>query len=377
MPEEIGVRRVAAAPPCARAHLAATTDGQVSLARIRTIVLSLVPLQFGVLQFFGWPQRSEPLSAVYAAALERVRVMEHTGYEAVWLAEHHFTGYSVCPSVHMLGVHIAHHTERLRIGTAVSLAAFYHPLRLAEEVALLDVLSSGRVNWGAGRGFDPVEFGIFGVRVEDSGRRFHEAVDIVKAAWTQERLTYRGEFWQFEDVEVLPKPLQAPHPPIWLAAGSEGAVRWAGKHGYRIMLGPHSTFAENAAHYELYLGERRAAGHPGDAGPVPMARFVAVADTDAEAARIAERGARWVGATYMNVSKATRPGCQDQAVLTMNEGAKLDRYLSSAVIHGCPQRVIDTINELRERMHLHYLMVAPLSRGSFLSFTDHVLPHFL
>jgi alkanesulfonate monooxygenase SsuD/methylene tetrahydromethanopterin reductase-like flavin-dependent oxidoreductase (luciferase family) len=339
--------------------------------------LTRAPLKFGVLQFFGWPQRGEPLNSVYESALERVRIMDNSGYEAIWLAEHHFTGYSVCPSVHMMGVHIANHTKRLRIGTAVSLAAFYHPLRLAEEVALLDVLSGGRVNWGAGRGFDPTEFTIFGVRIEDSGRRFHEAVKIVEAAWTQQRMTFRGEFWQFENVEVLPKPLQTPRPPIWLAAGSEGAVRWAGKHGYSMMLGPHSTFAENAAHYELYLSERRAAGWAGEPAAVPMARFVAVADDDAEAARIAERGARWVGAAYMNSSKATRPASADQSVLTMEAEAKLDRYLSSAVIHGSPGRVIDTIERLREQMHLEYLMMAPLSRTSFLKFTDQVLPHFL
>ena len=80
--------------------------------------------------------------------------MDRTGYDAVWLAEHHFTTYSVCPSVHLMALEVAHRTERLRIGTAVSLAALYHPLRLAEEVALLDVLTGGRVNWGAGRGFE-------------------------------------------------------------------------------------------------------------------------------------------------------------------------------------------------------------------------------
>ena len=106
-----------------------------------------------------------PLPVVYERALERIRIMDSSGYDSVWLAEHHFTGYSVCPSVHMMGVHVAAQTTRLRIGMGVSLAAFYHPLRLAEEVALLDVLSGGRVNWGAGRGFDPIEFRIFGIPV--------------------------------------------------------------------------------------------------------------------------------------------------------------------------------------------------------------------
>src|SRR4051812_49953020 len=81
--------------------------------------------------------------------------MDGAGYDAVWLAEHHFTTYSVCPSVHLMALEAARRTSRLRIGTAVSLAALYHPLRLAEEVALLDVLTGGRINWGAGRGVGP------------------------------------------------------------------------------------------------------------------------------------------------------------------------------------------------------------------------------
>ncbi|HEB89551.1 MAG TPA: LLM class flavin-dependent oxidoreductase, partial [Deltaproteobacteria bacterium] len=109
-------------------------------------------MKVGLLQFFGWRDRNVPLEDVYARALERIEVMDETGYDAVWLAEHHFSGYSVCPSVHVMGTHVAARTRRLRIGTAVTLAAFYHPLRIAEEVALLDILSEGRVNWGAGRG---------------------------------------------------------------------------------------------------------------------------------------------------------------------------------------------------------------------------------
>ena len=122
-------------------------------------------MRVGVLQFFGWRDRSIPLENVYERALQRIQTMDQTGYDAVWLAEHHFSGYSVCPSVHLMAMHIAGRTENLRIGTAVTLATFYHPLRIAEEVALLDVLTGGRINWGAGRGFDPREFGVFGVVV--------------------------------------------------------------------------------------------------------------------------------------------------------------------------------------------------------------------
>src|SRR4051794_4650897 len=115
-------------------------------------------MKFGVLQFFSWPERRVPLGTVYQRALQRIEVMDRTGYDAVWLAEHHFSTYSVCPSVHVMGMPVAGRTSRLRTGTAVTLGAFYHPLRIAEEVALLDVLSDGRVNWGVGRGFDKTEY---------------------------------------------------------------------------------------------------------------------------------------------------------------------------------------------------------------------------
>ena len=182
-------------------------------------------MKAGVLQFFSWPERRVAIETVYERALQRIEIMESSGYDAVWLAEHHFHSFSVCPSVHMMGLQVAARTQRLRIGTAVSLAAFYHPLRLAEEVALLDIFSGGRVNWGAGRGFDSTEFRAFGVTPEESAERFHESVEIVLKAWTNERLTHEGRYYNFVDVEVLPKPRQKPHPPVWLAASSEEAIR--------------------------------------------------------------------------------------------------------------------------------------------------------
>src|SRR5437879_7461974 len=145
-------------------------------------------MKTGVLQFFSWPERRTELAQVYDRALQRIEIMDKSGYDAVWLAEHHFSSFSVCPSVHMMATMAAARTTRLRIGTAVSLAPFYHPLRLAEEVALLDVLSCGRVNWGAGRGFARVEFDKFGVPAEESSSRFRETVAIVLRACIEERL---------------------------------------------------------------------------------------------------------------------------------------------------------------------------------------------
>jgi alkanesulfonate monooxygenase SsuD/methylene tetrahydromethanopterin reductase-like flavin-dependent oxidoreductase (luciferase family) len=124
-------------------------------------------MKFGVLQFFSWPDRRSTLAKVYERALERIEIMDRGGYDAVWITEHHFNDYSVCPSIPVMGAYAAARTKRLHIATGVTLAAFYHPLRLAEEIGLLDILSGGRVYWGAGRGFDPKVFRTFGMTPEE------------------------------------------------------------------------------------------------------------------------------------------------------------------------------------------------------------------
>jgi alkanesulfonate monooxygenase SsuD/methylene tetrahydromethanopterin reductase-like flavin-dependent oxidoreductase (luciferase family) len=320
-------------------------------------------MKVGVLQFFSWPERRVELREVYARALERVVVMDGAGYDAVWLAEHHFTTYSVCPSVHLMALEVAHRTTRLRIGTAVSLAALYHPLRLAEEVALLDVLTDGRVNWGAGRGFERTEFDNFGVPLDQTTSRFREAVDVVLAAWTQPRLTHHGEHWHFDDVEVLPKPLQQPHPPTWVAATSPEAVAWAAAGGHDILMDPHATFDEIGAKYRHYCADRAEAGHP-PPGDTPMARLVAVAATDAEAREIARMGAVWTIGSYIGAGQSA----------TEREEL-IEGYVDERIVWGSAARVRDEIARLRDVMCLDYLMIAPLSHDSFMRFSDDVLPH--
>ena len=327
-------------------------------------------MKFGVLQFFSWPERRVPLSTIYERALQRIDVMEQSGYDGVWLAEHHFSTYSVCPSVHVMAMHVADRTERLRIGTAVTLAPFYHPLRIAEEVALLDVLSGGRVNWGVGRGFDRTEYDVFGVAPDESYPRFREHLDIVRQAWTNERLDYAGEYWHFDGVEVLPKPLQHPHPPIWVASTSPDAIEWSARHGYAILMDPHSSHAEighKRRRYNDLIGDTDASHHGRD---IPVARLLAVASTSAEAEDTARRGAQWLISSYANpgqvVHGSSAPGSQAPD--------PVQRYVDDVVIWGTPDQVVDQLRELNETILLDYLMCAPLSHATFELFTDKVLP---
>jgi len=327
-------------------------------------------VKVGVLQFFSWPERRVDLATVYARALERIEIMDQTGYDAVWLAEHHFSSFSVCPSVHMVGTLAAARTRRLRIGTAVSLAPFYHPLRLAEEVALLDLLSGGRVNWGAGRGFARVEFTAFAVPPEESASRFRETVEIVLRAWTDKRLNFVGQHFRFEDVEVLPKPTQLPHPPVWMAASSESAIEWAASRGFSILMDPHSSSAEIGRKRRHYAEKLAAAGFSQAGRDIPIARLVALAGSAGDAAAVARSGAEWIVNSYLGAQH--RPVMQQS--FTPPGVDPIQRYLDDVILHGTPDKVAEEITRLRDEIGLDYLLCAPLSHQSFMLLTEQVMP---
>ncbi len=327
-------------------------------------------MKLGVLQFFSWPERRVDLATVYARAMQRIEIMDQTGFDAVWLAEHHFSSFSVCPSVHMMGMLAAARTTRLRIGTGVSLAPFYHPLRLAEEVALLDVLSGGRVNWGAGRGFARVEFDNFGVPPQESTSRFHETVDIVLRAWTQEKLSFAGEHFRFDNVEVLPKPMQLPHPPVWMAATSESAIEWAAGRGFSILLDPHAAHRDIGHKRRFYAEQLNAAGFSIEGRDLPVARLLALGQTSEAAAEVARRGAQWIVDSYfgarhrpVGITDPNAPGTDP-----------VQRYLDEVILHGTPEAVLDQILRLREEIGLDYLLCAPLSHETFMMLTEKILP---
>jgi alkanesulfonate monooxygenase SsuD/methylene tetrahydromethanopterin reductase-like flavin-dependent oxidoreductase (luciferase family) len=327
-------------------------------------------MKVGVLQFFSWPERRVALETVYRRALERIEIMDRTGFDAVWLAEHHFSTFSVCPSVHMMGTMAAARTSRLRIGTAVSLAALYHPLRLAEEVALLDVLSGGRVNWGAGRGFSVTEFNAFGVPPDESAARFREAVEIVLRAWTEEKLTYEGAHFRFDKVELLPKPLQRPHPPVWMAATSDPAIEWAATRGFSILMDPHSTMQDIGRKRLSYVERLAAVGFASEGRDIPMARLVALADTRDKAEQVARRGASWLVEAYAG------PQHRKTVYAERSYGGldPVEYYLKDVVLHGTPDSIIDRIAGLQAEIGLNYLMCAPLSHETFMLLAEKVVP---
>jgi alkanesulfonate monooxygenase SsuD/methylene tetrahydromethanopterin reductase-like flavin-dependent oxidoreductase (luciferase family) len=226
------------------------------------------------------------------------------------------------------------------------------------------------VNWGAGRGFDPVEMAVFGVQPEESTERFREAVEIVLKAWTSERLTFKGKFHDYHEVEVLPKPRQQPHPPAWVAASSVGAVEWAAGRGLSILMDPHSAHGEIARKRSVYQRDLEKAGHRMDGRDIPTARLMAIADTDEEAAAVATRGAEF---TSRYVPK--------KAIASFRSDGRMvepkEHYLDDVIIHGCPERIVETLKRLEEEIPLDYLLLSPLSDRTFELFTEKVLPHVI
>jgi alkanesulfonate monooxygenase SsuD/methylene tetrahydromethanopterin reductase-like flavin-dependent oxidoreductase (luciferase family) len=333
-------------------------------------------MKVGLLQFFSWTGRI-PVATVYDRAMDRVAMMEDSEFDCIWLAEHHFTNYSVCPSVTLMGTHIAARTKRLRIGTAVTLNAYYHPLRLAEELSMLDVFSQGRLNWGSGRGFDQTEYRLFNVTNEDVYDRFREAIDVVQLAWANERFSHHGKYWDFDDVMVLPRPFQDPHPPVYLAATSPDSIRKAGAEGYTIMLDPHSSNAEIHLKRRLYQEVMDEHGHEVGDRDLPIVRYVALADTHAEAEEVARRSSTWTVGAYANPSKSTRIGQTIGGLPRDPNVDPVERYLNDVAIVGTASEVVDRFKELETEIPMNYLMLAPMSQESFVRFTKDVLPRIV
>ena len=330
-------------------------------------------MKVGLLQFFSWTGRT-PVTTVYDRAMDRVDRMEDSDFDCIWLAEHHFTDYSVCPSVTLMGTHIAGRTKRLRIGTAVTLNAYYHPLRLAEELNMLDIFSKGRLNWGSGRGFDPTEFKLFGVTADDVYDRFRETADIVQKSWKSERFSHHGKYFNYDNVLVLPRPYQDPHPPVYLAADSPDSIRKAGAEGYTIMLGPHASNADCKYKRTLYQEVMEANGHVVGGRDLPMVRYVALGETRAEAEAVARASSGWTVGAYANADKTAHLRSPSANILVDPKVDPVERYLNDVAIVGTAPEVVDRLKQLEAEIPMNYLMLAPMSHDTFLRFTKDVLP---
>src|SRR5262245_51089982 len=218
-----------------------------------------------------------PFPQLYNALLEQTVRAEELGYDNVWLTEHHFTADDYNPSLLPTAAAIAARTERIRIGTFVLLLPFQHPVRVAEDATCVDILSNGRFDLGVGQGYSREEFEAFCMPRQERSARLAESVRLIQRLWTEERVTFDGKFVRVKDLTLAPRPVQSPHPPLWIGARAEKAVRRVARAGCHLMatLGPDPA--------PWYLDELNAAGRNPDDFSIAQLRMVYVAETEDQA----------------------------------------------------------------------------------------------
>jgi alkanesulfonate monooxygenase SsuD/methylene tetrahydromethanopterin reductase-like flavin-dependent oxidoreductase (luciferase family) len=298
-------------------------------------------MRFGTFHLIGSPSMA-PAVGRFAETLDHIALADQLGFDAVWVAEHHFSNYGYSANPLLLIARASVDTPHVRFGQAVLVTPFWHPLRLAEDIAITDLLTGGRLEIGLGRGYQPLEFRGLSVDQEQSRAIFEEQFEVMRLAWTTDDFTFRGtHFPVHSPITVLPRPLQQPHPPIWLAVQSQTSLDWAAEHGCDVILSGASTdWQVLPAWIERFKQRRRpATDDPARAPRIGMLRHVFVAETEAEA-----REALWQSRWQRGVAERLRLGEERIAagrnslegfVHSMSEEDWWDR-----IVYGTPERCI-------------------------------------
>jgi probable F420-dependent oxidoreductase len=217
-------------------------------------------IRFGLwYDFRNPPQWRQASDRLYGEILEQIAWAENHGFDDVWLSEHHFIADGYLPSILPVAAAIAARTKRIRIVSGVLLMPFHNPVRLAEDIAVVDVLSGGRFELGVGVGFKLEEFAGFGVPFKERGARTNEALDIIRRLLSGESVSVKSDFFDFQNVKVTPEPLQKPHPPIWLGGFTQAALRRAVRFGDGFTVP-----GANREVYDRYVVELQKENRPTD-----------------------------------------------------------------------------------------------------------------
>ena len=262
-------------------------------------------LEFGV--FDHLDRNDLPLREYYEQRLKVIEALDRSGFYAYHVAEHHFTPLGMAPSPSVFLSAIAQRTTRLRFGTFVYALPVHHPLRVLEEICMLDHLSGGRLEIGFGRGSVPFEISYYGQNAEERQEIYAERLELILKAFTVKNLTWKGRYDQFENVPMEMESFQKPHPPLWYGAHSPDSAERAARKGLNIVTNdmPDNTRAIIARYRKIWRDVQGPATLP----KMGVVRFIVVADSDASAMTIARRAyLRWRASfTYLSELNGTMP----------------------------------------------------------------------
>lgn len=349
---------------------------------------------------FGWdffPDRgpnTKPADQYFKEALDLTEQADQLGFHSVKMVEHYcyaYGGYSPSPLAFLAAC--AMRTKNMRLVTGCVLPAFTHPVKLAAECAMVDAISGGRLEVGFARAFIPGEFAAFGIPMDESRIRFEEAIEAIKRLWTQEKATFNGKIYSFENVTSLPLPVQKPHPPIWIAVVATAAsYEWAGKMGYNLMVVPYlGEYAELKEHMELYRHAYESNGH-GKVTPdnFMMVLHTYVADSQEEAYAVAKPATE----SYISVFKEAAASWNTTSSKDYQKYNALPQMLDAMTFEkvarekrgafGTPDQVYEIIKELSDYFGCGHLTLQMFfggityeqSKRSMEKFAAEVMPRF-
>jgi alkanesulfonate monooxygenase SsuD/methylene tetrahydromethanopterin reductase-like flavin-dependent oxidoreductase (luciferase family) len=315
----------------------------------------------------------------YRELLEQVDYADRAGFDSVWLRERHFhrdhEGRNFFSAPMVVASAIAARTRNVRIGLGARILPLDHPVRVAEDAAAVDLLSGGRVDVGIARiGENDLYEAAFGRTKEEARGRFEEALEVMVQAWTGEQFSYRGDHFSVPDVAVLPRPVQRPHPPLYLVGVSPQTLAFGAARGLPLLLAGAQPVPEVRRTQDAYRELLAEAGHPPEEVRLPLNRFVYVAETNERA--LAETRAAAMG--FIN-----RKGSVIKDFLSTRGGEITAELLHEEVfIFGDAERCLERIEELRDGLDVRDLILTfnyftidhDRCRRSMERFIEHVLP---
>lgn len=331
-------------------------------------------MRFGLWYDFRNPLHWErPFVELYDALLEQITYAEELGYDSVWLSEHHFLDDGYCPSLLPVAAAVAARTRRIRIGTSLVLLPLHHPLRIAEDAAVVDIISHGRFSLGVGLGYRLGEFEGFGASLAHRRSLMEEGVEIIKRAWADGPFSFQGRHFQMRDVNVTPKPVQRPGPPILMGALVEAATRRAARIADGLLL-----TVPGRGQYDLAMSTLRELGRdPAAFTLVGSLNLFVSQDPDRDWEVIKEHALYRVNAYAQWFAESA-----GQPARPLTDADELRR--SGQFVIGEPKAIIRAIERYRAEVPIHELCFwatmpgLELERGaaSLELFAREVMPHF-
>jgi alkanesulfonate monooxygenase SsuD/methylene tetrahydromethanopterin reductase-like flavin-dependent oxidoreductase (luciferase family) len=325
-------------------------------------------MRFGL---FGGP--SSAAAGGYAEFIDFAVEAERLGFVSTFLTEHHFTGLGQASSPLVVLGNLAARTTTMRLGTAVAVLPWHNPIAIAEQAATIDELSGGRLDFGVGRGFRAAEFDGFGMSMAEATERYEEGLEVILKAWsTRGRWSHEGRFWTLRDVIVEPPPRQAPHPPVWVGAGSPDSLRGAADRGFRLLLDQVASFELTGERLAIYRERLEELGRPfAPATDVAVTRSLHLVDSPSERAAAIERRVEAIG----RMAALATAGRSAQNRMAAEYSADIRRATEEGSIIGDATECAERLELLLEAGAEYVLLICETDRPEMLrAFAAEVMP---